>query len=313
MYYMGIDLGGTNIAVGITNDKWEIIYKSSVKTNTEEPEKMVKDMTDLALSVSKNANIPLSEIKSVGIGIPGALNSKEGVVVYANNLNLRDFHIVEEFHKYIDKPVYISNDANVAALGEAVAGGAKDCESAVVVTLGTGVGGGIILNGKIWEGYKSTGAEIGHTVINVDGEQCTCGRKGCWEAYSSATALIRDTKRAIEKNPDSVMTKMAEKDGKVSGKTAFAAAREGDKAAQAVVDNYIKYLAEGLANITNLIAPEVILLGGGVSHEGDNLLVPLIAETKKRMYGGGRVKHSEIRLASLGNDAGIIGAAALGR
>lgn len=313
MYYIGIDLGGTNIAVGITNEKWEIIHKASVKTSAQDTTAMIKDMTDLCKKVCEDSGISMEEIKSVGIGIPGAINSEDGIVTYANNLNFENFPIVAEFKKYIDKDVYISNDANVAALGEAVAGGAKGCESAVVVTLGTGVGGGIILNSKIWEGHKSVGAEVGHIVIEVGGEQCSCGRKGCWEAYSSATALIRDTKRAIEKNPDSLMAEIAEVKGKVTGKTAFDAAKEGDKTAQEVVDKYIKYLAEGIANICNLIGPEVVLLGGGVSHEGDALLNPLKKEVNKLLYGGDMLKHSDIKLATLGNDAGIIGAAALGK
>lgn len=313
MYYIGVDLGGTNIAVGITNEKWEIVHKDSVKTNVENSEQMVKDMTDLCKKVCKDSEIPLDEVKSVGIGTPGSLDSKKGIVVYANNLNMKNFPLVAEFKKHLDKPVYISNDANVAALGEAVAGAAKGCESAVVVTLGTGVGGGIILNSKIWEGHNSVGAELGHIVIEVDGEQCSCGRKGCWEAYSSATALIRDTKRAIEKHPDSLMAKMAAEDGKVSGRTAFDAMRAGDEVAKTVVDRYIRYLAEGIANICNLIGPEIILLGGGISHEGDALIKPLKEQVYKLTYGGGLLKHADIKPAALGNDAGIIGAAALGK
>lgn len=313
MYYIGVDLGGTNIAVGLTNEKWEILHKDSVKTKADDPMAITKDMADLCKKVCKDANVSMDEVHSIGIGIPGSLNSKNGIVVYSNNLSFKNFPIVSELKKYLDKDIYISNDANVAALGEAVAGAAKECESAVVVTLGTGVGGGIILNSKIWEGHNSIGAEVGHIVIEVDGEQCSCGRKGCWEAYSSATALIRDTKRAIEKNPDSLMAKMEKEDGKVSGKTAFAAAKQGDKAAQAVVDKYIKYLAEGVANICNLIGPEVILLGGGISHEGDALLKPLKEKVNTLTYGNEMLKHSEIKRAALGNDAGIIGAAALGK
>lgn len=313
MYYIGVDLGGTNIAVGITNEKWEIVHKDSVKTNVENSEQMVKDMTDLCKKVCRDSGISLDEVKSVGIGTPGSLDSKKGIVVYANNLNMKNFPLVAEFKKHLDKDVYISNDANVAALGEAVAGAAKGCESAVVVTLGTGVGGGIILNSKIWEGHNSVGAELGHIVIEVDGEQCSCGRKGCWEAYSSATALIRDTKRAIEKHPDSLMAKMSAKDGKVSGRTAFDAMRAGDEVAKTVVDRYIRYLAEGIANICNLIGPEIILLGGGISHEGDALIKPLKEQVYKLTYGGGLLKHADIKPAALGNDAGIIGAAALGK
>ena len=313
MYYIGVDLGGTNIAAGVVSEDWKLVVKSSVKTNVDDPDALVKDMADLIKKVISDAGISVSDIKSIGIGSPGTIDSKNGVVVYANNINFHNFPLAEKLKKFIDLPVFMSNDANVAALGEFVAGGAKEYNSAVMVTLGTGVGGGIILDGKIWEGYKSAGAEIGHTVIAVDGEQCSCGRKGCWEAYSSATALIRDTKRAIEKNPSSLMAEIAENDGKVSGKTAFSAAKKGDSVAQEVIDNYIKHLAEGIANILNLIAPDVVLLGGGIAYEGENLLVPLRKKVKSLVYGTDDSMHGEIKSATLGNDAGIIGAAALGK
>lgn len=313
MYYIGIDLGGTNIAAGIVNENGEIIAKKSTPTVPQDIEKTVALMARLIKELCDEQKIQIKSINSIGVGIPGTINSEEGIVVYSNNLKMENFEFTKELKKHIDKPVYISNDANVAALGEAVAGGAKGCDSAVIVTLGTGVGGGIILNNKIWEGHMSAGAEIGHTVISVDGEKCSCGRKGCWEAYSSATALIRDTKRAIDKNPDSLMAKMSKEAGKVSGKTAFMAAKEGDKAAKEVVESYIKHLAEGIANISNLLAPKCILLGGGVSHEGDNLLIPLREAVKPLLYGGDRVEHAKIDVAVLGNDAGIIGAAMLGK
>lgn len=313
MYYIGIDLGGTNIAVGIVKENGEILAKKSTPTVPGDMNKTISLMANLIKEICNDENVSLEEIKSIGAGIPGTIDSKNGIVVYSNNLNMENYEFVKELQKHIDKPVFISNDANVAALGEAVSGGAKDCDSAVIVTLGTGVGGGIILDGKIWEGYMSAGGEIGHTVISVDGEQCSCGRKGCWEAYSSATALIRDTKKAIDKNPNSLMAKMTEKDGKVSGKTAFKAARENDEAAQGVVDSYIKHLAEGVANMINLLSPECVLLGGGVSHEGDNLLNPLREAVKPLIYGGNRVPRAKIDVAKLGNDAGIIGAAMLGK
>jgi len=312
MYYIGVDLGGTNIAVGIVNENWEIIHKDSVKTNIKDNDAMIKDMADLCKKVCRDAGVSLSEIKSVGIGIPGVIDPKNGMVIYSNNIKFEHYPIVSEFKKYIEKDVYISNDANVAALGEVKAGGAKGFESAVIVTLGTGVGGGIVADGKILEGYNGISCEIGHIVIEVDGEECTCGRKGCWEAYSSATALIRDTKRAMEKNPDSLLTKIAKESGKVSAKTAFDAYKKGDKVAEEVVTRYIKYLAEGVANICNFLGPQVVLLGGGVSHEGDTLLEPLKKEVSKRTYGNKFIKHAEIKRAVLGNDAGIIGAAALG-
>ena len=313
MYYIGIDLGGTNMAAGIVSEKGELLYKKSIPTQREDTDGMIKSMGGLINLICEENNISSDDIKSVGIGIPGTVDSEDGIITYANNFDSDNYPIVEKLKQYTDKPIYISNDANVAALGEAVAGGAKGYDSVVVVTLGTGVGGGIILNNKIWEGYKSAGAEIGHMVIRADGEECTCGRKGCWEAYSSATALIRDTKRKMEKNPDSLMLKLSEEEGKVSGKTAFMAAKMGDKAAKEVICNYIKYLSEGIANMINIFAPKCVLLGGGVSHEGDNLLIPLREAVAPLAYGGERIEHAEIKLCTLGNDAGIIGAAMLGR
>ncbi len=313
MYYIGIDLGGTNTAGGIVNEKGELICKKSVPTDAKDTENLVKNIGGVINSLCEENGFSQNDIKAVGIGVPGTVDSKTGTVVYANNIKMDHFPIVEKLKAYTDIPVYISNDANVAALGEAVAGGAKGYDSVVVVTLGTGVGGGIILDNKIWEGYMCAGAEIGHMVIEVDGEDCTCGRKGCWESYSSATALIRDTKRAITKNPDSLMCKLSKEEGKVSGKTAFLAAKIGDKAAQEVVDRYIKYLAEGIANVINLLAPKCVLIGGGISYEGDNLLIPLKEAVRPLQYGGDLVDHAEIKLCTLGNDAGIIGAAMLGR
>ena len=312
MYLLGVDLGGTNIAVGLTDENGKILYKGSVKTGHERGmEAVTKDMADLCVKICDEYKISINDVYAVGIGIPGTLDTKAGIITYANNLQIYNFNIRKELSKYINKPIYISNDANCAALGEFTGGVAKDYNSAVMVTLGTGVGGGIILDKKLWEGLNSAGGEIGHIVISVGGEQCTCGRKGCWEAYSSATALIRDTKRAMDEYNDSIMHKVAEESGKVSGKTAFKAARLNDKAALMVVEGYIENLAEGLANIINLLAPEAIILGGGVSNEGDYLMIPLKKSVYDKCYGGAELPHPDILMATLGNDAGIVGAAML--
>jgi len=312
MYLLGVDLGGTNIAVGLTDENGKILLKDSVKTGIERGmDAVTKDMGGLCMKICDEAKISVDEIHSIGIGIPGTLDSKNGVITYANNLGVENYNIRKELSKYINKPVYISNDANCAALGEFTGGAAKEYNSAVMVTLGTGVGGGIILDKKLWEGLNSAGGEVGHIVINVGGEQCTCGRKGCWEAYSSATALIRDTKRAMDEYNDSIMHKLAEESGKVSGKTAFKAAKMGDKAGAMVVEDYINNLAEGLTNLINLLAPEAIILGGGVSNEGDYLTIPLKKAVYDKCYGGSELPHSDILIATLGNDAGIVGAAML--
>lgn len=209
-------------------------------------------------------------------------------------------------------PVYVANDANCAALGEAYAGCGNGSKNFVAVTLGTGVGSGIIIDGKIVTGVNCAGGECGHMVINVDGEQCTCGRKGCWEAYASATALIRQTKAAMEKYPDSVMHKIAEEEGKVSGRTAFDAMRKGDIGGIEVVNNYIKYVSCGLINLVNALQPEIICIGGGICNEGETLLKPLRRFVQAERYSIYSKIQTKIMKAQLGNDAGIIGAALLG-
>jgi glucokinase len=213
----------------------------------------------------------------------------------------------------INKPVFIENDANAAAYGEYVAGAAKGAKNAVCITLGTGVGGGIVIDGKIYAGSNFAGAEIGHTVIEVDGPQCSCGRKGCFEVFSSATGLIRMTKEAMEKNPDSMMHSItADRKGKVTARTSFDAMRAGDKTAKEVVDKYIKYLAAGITNTINIFQPDILCIGGGVCNEGDPLLLPVKALVKDEVYTKNSPKNTDIVIAKLGNDAGIIGAAFLG-
>jgi glucokinase len=269
-------------------------------------------MAKMAIQAVENANLTMEQIEWIGIGTPGIANSETGIIEYSNNLGFKDTPMVEYIRETIDKPVFIENDANAAAYGEFAAGAAKGANNAVCITLGTGVGGGIIIDGKIYSGSNFAGAEIGHTVIEVDGAQCSCGRKGCFEAYSSATGLIRMSKEAMAEHPDSVMNKLAEERGKVNARTAFDAMREGDSVAKAVVDKYIKYLAAGITNTINIFQPDVLCIGGGVCNEGDPLLLPVKALVKEEVYTRNSPKNTEIVIAKLGNDAGIIGAAFLG-
>jgi len=313
-YYIGIDLGGTNIKAGVVNENYEIVANSKVKTNLPRPaQEICDDMADCALEAVKKAGISLDDVVSVGVGTPGIANSSNGVVEYSNNLGFVNVPMAEMIKAKINKPVYVENDANAAAYGEFVAGAAKGANHAVCITLGTGVGGGIIIDGKIFAGFNYAGAEIGHTVIEVDGPQCTCGRKGCFEVFSSATGLIRMTKEAMEENKDSLMWYMKKDDGeRVTGRLAFNAMRAGDKTAKEVVDKYIKYLAAGITNTINTFQPDILCVGGGVCNEGDPLLVPLKALVAKEVYTRNSEKNTQIVIASLGNDAGIIGAAFLG-
>ena len=318
MYTIGIDLGGTNIAVGICNEDLKIIDKASVPTLSKRPiEQIVADMAALCKKLAERNSISMDKIDRIGIAVPGTINSARGIVEYSNNIVMKNTPIVELFKKHIDKEVLITNDANAAALGEALAGSGKGKKSLVMVTLGTGVGGGIIIDGRIFEGGVNTaGGEIGHTVIVSGGRQCTCGRRGCWEAYSSASALSAITAekmRELElKGIPSLLFDEKEKEGRISARTAFSAMKRGDAYAREIVDGYISYLADGITNLINIFQPEVIAIGGGVCNEGDALLKPLKALVDRDQYTRDSASKTELVVAKLGNDAGIIGAAALG-
>lgn len=313
-YYIGIDLGGTNIVAGVVDENYNIISKASTRTNCPRPaQEIADDMAAMAIKAVEDAGLTMEQIEWVGVGTPGIANSETGIIEYSNNLGFENTPMAEYIRKHIDKPVFIENDANAAAYGEYVAGAAKGAKNAVCITLGTGVGGGIVIDGKIYSGSNFAGAEIGHTVISVDGPQCSCGRKGCFEVYSSATGLVRMTKEKMAECPDSKMHNItAERNGKVSARTSFDAMRLGDAAAKEVVDFYIKCLAAGITNTINIFQPDVLCIGGGVCNEGDPLLLPMKEIVAKEVYTRNSPKNTEIVIAKLGNDAGLIGAAFLG-
>ncbi len=313
MYRIGIDLGGTNIVAGVVNDDYQIIGTAKCKTRLPRPaEEILMDMARMAQDAVKNANLTMEDIAYVGVGSPGTCNADTGIVEYSNNLRFENLPLRDMLSGMLGKDVYIENDANAAALGEALAGAAKGAQSCVCITLGTGVGGGIIINGKIYGGFNFAGAELGHIVIMVDGEMCTCGRQGCWEAYASATALIHQTREAMVNHPESVMWKIAEDLDHVDGRTAFDGMRAGDAVAKQVVDTYIKYIACGLINVINIFQPEVLCIGGGICKEGDTLLKPLETLICHERYSKYSTHQTRLCVAQLGNDAGIIGAAFLG-
>ena len=311
MYRIGVDLGGTNIAVGLVNEKMEIVVKKSLPTGADRPaEAIVADIATLCKAVCAEKGITMADVTAIGIASPGIANNKTGVVEYANNLPFLNFPIAKLLGGQVGMDrISIANDANAAAWGEAVAGAAKGSKNSIMITLGTGVGGGIIINDEIYCGFNCAGGELGHIVIEVDGAPCSCGRRGCWEAYSSATALIRMTNEKIEECRKTGRKSLMLDAPKVSGRTACDAMRAGDEAAKEVYDKYVKYLASGLATIINIFQPEVISLGGGVSNEGQSLIDALLPVVRKEQYGGGLVPLTDIRIAKLGNDAGIIGAA----
>lgn len=318
MYRIGIDLGGTNIAAGLVDEKFQIVAKDSTPTMVGRPnEAIVDDIAALCKKVCAAAGISEGEVVSIGIASPGVVDNDTGEVVYANNLGMNHFPMIPLLRERVSvKQIYIENDANAAAWGEAIAGAAKGSRSSVMITLGTGVGGGIVADGKVYKGFNSAAGELGHIVIQVDGRPCTCGRRGCWEAYSSATGLIRSTTEKIEvckkENRPTKMAEIVAERGKVNGRTAFDAMRMGDAAAKEVVDDYVKYLASGLASIINIFQPEVLSIGGGISNEGKTLLDLVVPLVREQTYGTGLIPETDIRIAQLKNDAGILGAAVLG-
>lgn len=315
MYYLGIDLGGTNIAVGIVDESYKIIARATAKTKTETAEQVVDAMAATAREALKNANLTLDDIPWVGLGSPGTVNRATGIIEYANNLPFRNTPMVKMLSERLDgKQILMENDANAAAYGEYLAGALRGADNAIAITLGTGVGGGVIINHEIYSGSNFAGAELGHTTIVVGGRPCSCGRNGCWEAYASATGLIRTTKEHMEKAPkDSPLWTIVGGDiEKVNGRTAFDAMRQGDAIGTEVVEEYIRYLSEGIVNMVNIFQPDILCVGGGISNERETLMAPVRAFVEKQQYAMNSDKKTVICRAELGNDAGIIGAALLG-
>lgn len=314
MSYLGIDLGGTNIAVGITDESHKIIVKTSRKTKVPcSEDEICAQLADATLETLKKAGLSLDSIPYIGIGSPGTVNRETGVIEFSNNLGFNNLPLRRLMEEKLGKKTILENDANAAAFGEYKAGALRGSKIGIAITLGTGIGSGIIISGKILAGSNFAGGEMGHMVIVAKGRQCSCGRQGCWETYASASGLIRSTREAMEKDRSSALWRVA--GGKlenVDGRTAFQAMREGDAAGRAVVDDYIYYLACGLTNCINIFQPDILCIGGGVSNEGDPLMVPLKELVAKQIYSMNSKKQTTICRAQLGNDAGILGAALLG-
>ena len=312
MCYIGIDLGGTFIKGGIYNGK-EVLVKDQIKTGDLSEKSTILNIVVLINKMLTACNLNINSIKAIGAGIPGMIDTVNGKVLYNNNLGWVNVYFSKDLQKGLGKqiPVYISNDANVAALGESTFGAAEKYNDSILITLGTGVGGGIIIDNKIFEGNMGAGAELGHMVIKINGEKCTCGRHGCFESYCSATALIRQTKKAMDKDKNSQLWNICGGNvDNINGKTAF----DGyytDKTAKTIVDNYIIYLAEGLCNLANIFRPEAIILGGGISKQGEMLVNMIKEKFDKRLYGTELGPQVEIKLAKLRNDAGFLGAITL--
>lgn len=316
MNYIGIDIGGTNLKAGLMNDEGVVLASTKVKsTQIQEQELLARKMMEMTRELAEKAGIPLTQIASVGVGVPGAVEISSGSILYTCNLPLRQVPLRELWHKQMDMPLYVENDANCAALGEYYAGAGRGSKRFVTITLGTGIGAGIIHNGKIYHGVNGMAGEVGHMSIVYQGEPCPCGRRGCWERYASATALKRLTTSAMQAHPDSILSRVVQGNGgKVSGQSAFMAARQGDAVGQQVCDTYIDYLAMGIVNIINIFQPDVLAVGGGVSNEADEqLLFPLQRIVAKESFAGSHKKMTRLVKAELGTQAGIIGAAFLGK
>lgn len=310
--FIGIDFGGMSAKAGLFIDN-VFVGKRVVATSKENAyEVTAQDMAMAARALCEEHNVDYSSVEAIGIGSPGVIDAATGtVIVWGNidNYQWKDVPLGKLVAKYSSKPVFVTNDANAAALGEAKFGSGKNFSDSVFITLGTGVGGGIVIGGKLFEGYRSAGAEIGHMVISADGAACGCGRHGCFEAYASATALKRMTRRAMEENMDSLLWSVSPTLEAVDGRSAFIARGMGDYVATQVIDSYIEYLAEGIANIVNVLRPQAILVGGGISNEGENLLIPLRKSVEEKIYVSSDIVPLKILKAELGNDAGMYGAA----
>jgi len=310
--YVGIDVGGTNLKAGLVNDAGEILAVEKTPLGKwQGPEWFIEKLASLARAAALSGGAVPENLQYVGIGIPGAV--AEGKILYTANIPMENVPIEELFRRRLDVPVLLGNDADCAAVGEYCCGAGRGTGNFIVVTLGTGIGGGLILNGRLYTGMGCAG-EVGHIVVEPGGELCNCGRRGCWERYASATGLIRMTRETMDAHPDSLLHQVAERNGAVDGRTSFQAAQQGDEAARALCESYVKYLAIGVIDLLNILQPDVLAIGGGVAGAPDELLLePLRGLVRAECFGRHSGGYTKIVKAELGNDAGIIGAALLGR
>ena len=312
MYYLGIDLGGINIAAAVVDEQGHILGRDSRPTPRASGEIVADHMAQAAQAAAAQAGIPLASIASVGVGSPGAIDPQDGVVINWYNLDFDHVPLSGLLSARLGLAVFLENDANAAALGEYAAGAGKGSASMVAITLGTGVGGGAVLGGKLYTGFNYAGMEVGHLVLEHNGRPCKCGRRGCFEAYCSATALIKRTREEMQRHPDSLLWQAAGGSlDRVEGRTSFAAMAQGDPVAKALVEEYAGYLGCGIASLVNILQPEVICVGGGVANAGETLLAPVRAIVDREDYARNNPRRCRVVKAQLGNDAGIIGAALL--
>lgn len=312
-FYLGLDVGGSNLAAGIVDKDYHIIKKASIPTNSQRPiEEIITDMIRISQEVIEKSELKMDQISSWGIGMPSCINRKTNLLVHANCFGWKNIPIHDYLKNRLPLPVFIENDANCATYGEALAGAAKGYNNVLMLTLGTGVGGGIIINGKIYTGSDNMGAELGHTKLVYDGKLCTCGQKGCLEAYCSSTALQQTANSVVKVHPESQIAKLCNQfHTDINGEIIFQAAKEGDEMAKKIVQDYISHLAAGISTFITIFRPEIIILGGGITNSGDFLLNPLNKKVHECTFGAAEIGVPPIVQACLGNDAGIIGAAFL--
>ncbi len=308
---LGIDLGGTNIAVGLTDDKGTLLCRHSNPTGVgRKREAILSDICRTAVETCERYGISTDKVQSIGIGVPGSVNKAECKMVFGTNLGINQVRFEPVFRPTFSCPVYIDNDANCAALGECYGGAGVGCNSMIMVTLGTGIGGGLVFGGQIFSGCGDVAGEIGHMIIQVDGEPCNCGKRGCWESYASATALIRMIKQAMQEHPESLLHQVAAEQGGIGALNLFLARDRRDAVAQELFDRYVHYLAVGIGNLVAIVQPDRIVVGGGIAGQGERLLKP-VRDLVYRDLMKAEGRETEIVAATAGNDAGIIGAAML--
>lgn len=310
---VGIDLGGTAVKIGIVNASYQILAQTSIPTGAGRPyEEVIADMGETAAALLAENGFAMADCAGAGVGSPGTIDSQNGVVLYSNNIRWDNVPLAKELQKYLPVPVSVQNDANCAALGEVLCGAAEGCRSAVFLTLGTGVGGGIVIDGKIFEGGHPGGAELGHVKCGSERRRCTCGRYDCFEAYASATALIHDARQMAGQHHDSLLWELCGHDlEKMNAKMPFDAADAGDSCGRMLVDSYIGYLADGITDFANIFRPDIIVLGGGVCAQGEKLTKPLNQYLQENCFGNTVAYVPRVVVAKNGNQAGMIGAAGL--
>ncbi len=315
-YTIGVDLSGTTISAGLVNEENKIVHKVGCDTNLPRPEHEIEqEIANLCLQLCHDKGLDIkTDIRWVGVGTPGSVDMQTGVVEFNENFGYHNWQLKQHLEELLGCKIYIENDANAAAYGEYIDGAAKGTKYAVVITLGTGIGAGIIIDGKIFAGFNHAGAELGHIVIEKDGRPCMCGRKGCWEKYALSRALTEDAREAMKSRTDTVLWKLCEGDlNKVNTKMVFDAMHMGDSLASELVKTFQEYIACGLTSVINIFQPEVLCVGGGVSQQGEALLTPIRAYVDREEYARDSQRRTRIVTAKLHNDAGIVGAAGLGK